>query len=637
VTARGNVTVSGLSRAKSGRARRRGRKSSVLLPRRTQLGGAVGRPDAVFLLPFPDLWCGSHEQAECDWATGLHGLPPPIPAVASCRSVDCRHGDGEEGCWRGLPRLSPLLREQSREYHVSSALTSFSASYNEVPAGNSNAAGQTEAGGWAQARRARSEARVATVVHGRHGQRCGVARGDSSELEEVDALGPGERRAGAGRRAGSHDTDVDKGVDGKWGGEGEQMEWQQRVVGEPRIIGNGTFGVVYAVQLDDGETVAIKRVLQDPRYRNRELAIMKQLQHPNIVTLKHYYHARTHAHAQGQGGREDKAEGWLRCQGCEANATAAQRGGDVYLYLVMEYLPSTLHKAVQMAASAGRVLPLLSTKIISWQVLRALAYMHRHTICHRDLKPHNILLDSQTLVAKLCDMGSAKKLRAGSTSIAYICSRLYRSPELIMGATEYTTAIDMWSFGCVLAEMLLSRPLFPADDSPRQMVSIARVLGAPDGSSVAGMKVKMSHRALQAARDFSAHVEGWEILRKHKTPLEAADLLSQLLVYRPQRRLTAMEALAHPFFDSLREIEAAGTGGWHGNTRVPALFDFTDEEIEEAREVKLLEHILPPHELALLQFRDGSPVTSVATPTREGSPASDAQRESEGERRGGSG
>ena len=105
--------------------------------------------------------------------------------------------------------------------------------------------------------------------------------------------------------------------------------------------------------------------------------------------------------------------------------------------------------------------------------------------------------------------------------------------------------------------MLLSRPLFPADDSPRQMQSIARIIGAPDQSAIEGMRVMGSHRALQAARAFSSHVEGWEILRKHKTPLEAADLLSQLLVYKPQRRLSAMACLAHPFFDSLREIEAS--------------------------------------------------------------------------------
>ena len=236
------------------------------------------------------------------------------------------------------------------------------------------------------------------------------------------------------------------------------------------------------------------------------------------------------------------------------------------------------------------------------------------------------------MVAKLCDMGSAKKLHKGGTSIAYICSRLYRSPELIMGATEYTTAIDMWSFGCILAEMLLSRPLFPADDSPRQMQSIARIIGAPDQASILGMKVKESHRALHAARALSSQVEGWEILRKHKTPLEAADLLSQLLVYKPQRRLSAMECLAHPFFDSLREIEASGVGGWYGNTRVPPLFDLTVGELEEARHANLLASILPPHELAMLRSRDVSPVTSVTTPTREGSPASSAQRESEGER-----
>jgi len=154
--------------------------------------------------------------------------------------------------------------------------------------------------------------------------------------------------------------------------------------------------------------------------------------------------------------------------------------------------------------------------------------------------------------------------------------------------------------------MLVSRPLFPADDSPRQMQCIARILGAPDLASISGMKVKESHRALQAALNFTQPVEGWQILRKHKAPLEAADLLSQLLVYKPERRLSALDCLGHSFFDSLREQYVPDD-----DRGKASLFDFDADEIEACREANLLDLILPAHELALLSSREASPVTSV--------------------------
>ena len=95
------------------------------------------------------------------------------------------------------------------------------------------------------------------------------------------------------------------------------------------------------------------------------------------------------------------------------------------------------------------------------QMCRSLAHIHTMGVCHRDIKPQNLLVDSSTHQLKLCDFGSAKMLVRGEPNIAYICSRYYRAPELIFGATDYTTAIDIWSVGCVTAELLLGQPLFP--------------------------------------------------------------------------------------------------------------------------------------------------------------------------------
>jgi glycogen synthase kinase 3 beta len=99
--------------------------------------------------------------------------------------------------------------------------------------------------------------------------------------------------------------------------------------------------------------------------------------------------------------------------------------------------------------------PMLLIKLYIYQCFRALAYIHALGICHRDIKPQNLLVDSETHTLKVCDFGSAKRLVQGEVNVSYICSRYYRAPELIFGATEYNNAIDVWSVGCVMAELLL--------------------------------------------------------------------------------------------------------------------------------------------------------------------------------------
>ena len=121
-----------------------------------------------------------------------------------------------------------------------------------------------------------------------------------------------------------------------------------------------------------------------------------------------------------------------------------------------------------------------------YQVARSLAYIHQVGICHRDIKPQNLLLDPNSHVVKLCDFGSAKMLVKGETNIAYICSRYYRAPELIFGATDYTTAIDTWSFGCVFSELILGQPLFPGESNVDQ-VGFMLIGGVQSGSAAVSL------------------------------------------------------------------------------------------------------------------------------------------------------
>lgn len=151
-----------------------------------------------------------------------------------------------------------------------------------------------------------------------------------------------------------------------------------------------------------------------------------------------------------------------------------------------------------------------------YQLFRSLAYIHSLGVCHRDIKPQNLLLDPETAVLKLCDFGSAKQLFPGEPNVSYICSRYYRAPELIFGAINYTTKIgksiefsvtmncsnlnvslifnifvscclDVWSAGCVLAELLLGQPIFPGDSGVDQLVEIIKVLGTPTREQIREM------------------------------------------------------------------------------------------------------------------------------------------------------
>ena len=158
-------------------------------------------------------------------------------------------------------------------------------------------------------------------------------------------------------------------------------------------------------------------------------------------------------------------------------------------------------------------MPILEIKIYIYQLFRSLAYIHSQGICHRDIKPQNLLLDPNTGVLKLCDFGSAKILVENEPNVSYICSRYYRAPELIFGATNYTTKIgesysltfvifaptdgntDVWSTGCVMAELMLGQPLFPGESGIDQLVEIIKVLGTPTREQIRTMNPNyMEHR-----------------------------------------------------------------------------------------------------------------------------------------------
>ncbi|KAF2585154.1 hypothetical protein F2Q70_00037690, partial [Brassica cretica] len=194
-------------------------------------------------------------------------------------------------------------------------------------------------------------------------------------------------------------------------------------------------------------------------------------------------------------------------------------------------------------------MPLVYVKLYTYQIFRSLSYIHRCIrVCHRDIKPQNLLVNPHTHQVKLCDFGSAKVLVKGEPNISYICSRYYRAPELIFGATEYTTAIDVWSAGCVLAELLLGQPLFPGESRVDQLVEIIKVLGTPTREEIKCMNPNYTDFKFPQIK---AHP--WHKVFHKGMPPEAVDLVSRLLQYSPNLRFTAIDVLVHPFFDELRD------------------------------------------------------------------------------------
>nr|XP_049461585.1 protein kinase shaggy-like isoform X3 [Anopheles coluzzii] len=328
---------------------------------------------------------------------------------------------------------------------------------------------------------------------------------------------------------------------------------------DTKIIGNGSFGVVFQAKLcDTGELVAIKKVLQDKRFKNRELQIMRRLEHCNIVKLKYFFYS-----------SGEKRDDFPLDMGLFAGALQTQKD-EVYLNLVLEYIPETVYKVARHYAKNKLTIPINYIRIYMYQLFRSLAYIHSLGICHRDIKPQNLLLNPETAVLKLCDFGSAKQLLDGEPNVSYICSRYYRAPELIFGAINYTTKIDVWSAGCVLAELLLGQPIFPGDSGVDQLVEIIKVLGTPTREQIKEMNPNYTEFKFPQIKSHP-----WQKVFRTRTPPEAIALVSRLLEYTPGTRITPMQACAHPFFNELRE----GSKYLPNGREFPPLFNFTEQEL----------------------------------------------------------
>ncbi|XP_035612142.1 mitogen-activated protein kinase 15 isoform X2 [Oncorhynchus keta] len=285
-----------------------------------------------------------------------------------------------------------------------------------------------------------------------------------------------------------------------------------------RRLGKGAYGIVWkAVDRQTGEVVAVKKIFDAFRNRTdaqrtfREIMFLQEFgDHANIIKL--------------------------------LNVIRAQNDNDIYL--VFEYMDTDLHAVIKK----GNLLKDIHKRYVMHQLLKATKYMHSGNVIHRDQKPSNILLDTDCFV-KLCDFGLARSLYqiqedAGNPALTeYVATRWYRPPEILLGSSRYTKGVDMWSIGCILGEMLLGKPLFPGTSTINQIEKIMSAIPYPSPEDV--LSIRSEYGASVIQRMLLRPQVPLEDLLQPSVPPDALDLVCRLLVFNPDKRLTAEQALQH--------------------------------------------------------------------------------------------
>lgn len=283
-----------------------------------------------------------------------------------------------------------------------------------------------------------------------------------------------------------------------------------------KSLGEGTYGVVYkAKNIETGQTVAMKKIrleVEDegiPSTALREISVLRTLDHPNVVKLLDVEHS------------------------------------DNRLYLVFEFIDQDLSKHMKSVQSK-RLDPKIVKSFVC-QMLLGMDYCHRRGIMHRDLKPQNLLVNKQG-VLKLCDFGLARAFCIPVRAYTHeVVTLWYRAPEILLGGRKYSVGVDIWSIGCIMAELANKRPLFPADSEIDMLFRIFRMLGTPTEGTWPGVS---------QLPDFKPSFPKWpkQNISKCCPDLDAQglDLLGKMLAYDPAKRISCKAALQHPWFADLK-------------------------------------------------------------------------------------
>lgn len=279
-------------------------------------------------------------------------------------------------------------------------------------------------------------------------------------------------------------------------------------------LGEGTYGIVYKAQdRNNSEIVALKRIRLDnqeegvPFTALREISLLKELSHPNIVRLLDVLHS------------------------------------DKTLTLVFEYCNQDLRKYLD-TASRAKSPP--NVQSLLYQLMDGVAFCHEQRVLHRDLKPQNLLINKVGQL-KLADFGLARAFGIPVRSFSYeVVTLWYRAPDVLFGSQSYTTSIDMWSAGCIFAEMITFKPLFAGNTVDEQLDLIFQIIGTPSE------QFQDSVKHLPNFKGPYQPLVGTGLGSSLSTLEESGvDLLRALLQYQPEQRISAADAMLHPYLSAV--------------------------------------------------------------------------------------
>ncbi|XP_037613090.1 serine/threonine-protein kinase MAK isoform X3 [Sebastes umbrosus] len=276
-------------------------------------------------------------------------------------------------------------------------------------------------------------------------------------------------------------------------------------------LGDGTYGsVLMGRSNESGEFVAIKRMKRkfyswDECMNLREVKSLKKLNHANVVKLKEVIRENDH------------------------------------LYFVFEYMKENLYQL--MKDRENKMFSENEIRTIMFQVVSGLAFVHKHGFFHRDMKPENLLCMGPELV-KIADFGLAREIRSKPPYTDYVSTRWYRAPEVLLRSSTYSSPIDLWAVGCIMAELYTLRPLFPGNSEVDEIFKICQVLGTvkkTDWSEGYQLASAMNFRFPQCV---PTHLK--TLIPNASN--EAITLMRDLMQWDPKKRPTAVQALRYPYF-----------------------------------------------------------------------------------------